>query len=175
MTADHGDADLTSPSLYVAGACYGGLASAGLLRSLLSLRAACARQGIALQLDLGGGEALITRARAGMLARFLQSPATHLLLADGDAAIDVSAVVQSIGAGREVSELGKGVLLVSRAAGRLVADAHPELRAGLGDVRSPGAAHAVMVFESILDPGGGRYLTDLDAFAERHRQLDAGR
>ena len=52
-----------------------------------------------------------------------------------------------------------------------VCDAHPELRASLRDVRGAQTAEAPMVFDSLIEPGTGRYLADLDAFARRWRDL----
>ena len=73
-------------SIYLATNCYGGQASAAYMQSLLALRAACAARGVGLHVELGGGEALIGRARAAMMARFLAATATHLLFIDSDAA-----------------------------------------------------------------------------------------
>jgi len=71
-------------SLFVATPCYGGLAHASCFSSLLALRRACMAEGVGLQIELGGGEALIGRFRASMLAVFLRTEATHLLFADAD-------------------------------------------------------------------------------------------
>jgi hypothetical protein len=162
---------MAQPFLFLASACYGGLAQAGFMRSVLAFRAACAARGVALQLELGGGEALIGRGRAAMLAKFLAGPATHLLFADGDKAFDPAEVFRLIEAGEPVSRGNADLLLVTRAAAQAMADAHPELTARLGDLRGAGAASAAMLFESMIDPASGRYLTDLRAFEARWRAL----
>ena len=66
-----------TPSLCLATPCYAGLAHALYARSLLALGPACAARGVSLEIDLGGGEALIGRARAAMMANFVAGEATH--------------------------------------------------------------------------------------------------
>jgi len=162
---------MAQPFLFLASACYGGMAQAGFMRSVLALRPACAARGVTLQLELGGGEALIGRGRAAMLAKFLAGAATHLLFADGDLAFDPADVFRLIDAGEPVAGGDLGLLLVTRAAAQAVTDAHPELTARLGDLRGAGAAGASMLFESMIEPETGRYLTDLKAFEARWRML----
>jgi hypothetical protein len=73
------------PFLYVATPCYGGLVNIVFLRSALALQAACEARGIGLQVELLANDALITRARARLAARFLAHPqATHLFFVDAD-------------------------------------------------------------------------------------------
>lgn len=91
-----------APSIFLATPCYGGLAHVLYMRSLVALRPACAARRIGLHLELGGGEALIGRARAAMMARFLTSPASHLLFVDGDVGFEPDAVFRLLDAGREV-------------------------------------------------------------------------
>jgi hypothetical protein len=165
---------MDEPFLYLASPCYGGLAQAGYMRSVLALRAALAARAIILQLDLGGGEALISRARASMLARFLGTAATHLLFIDGDQAFDTDEVLGLFDAAAPVVAVGGNGLLIRREAAQEVVDAHPELQANLGDLRNSGAARAPMVFESSLDLSSGAYFTDLAAFTRRWQDL-AGR
>jgi hypothetical protein len=162
---------MAQPFLFLASACYGGLAQAGFMRSVLALRPACAARGVALQLELGGGEALIGRGRAAMLAKFLAGSATHLLFADGDRAFDPADVFRLIDSGEPVKRGEADLLLVTRAAAQAMTDAHPELVARLGDLRGAGATAAAMLFESLIDPASGRYLADLRAFEARWRAL----
>lgn len=71
-------------SLALATPCYGGQVHLIYTQSLLALQPACHARGVTLRLDLGGGEALIGRGRAGMLERFLRSGEDRLLFADAD-------------------------------------------------------------------------------------------
>jgi hypothetical protein len=89
-------------SIFLASPCYAGLAHALYMRSLLALRPACAARRIGLHVELGGGEALIGRARAAMLAKFLAGQATHLLFVDADIGFSPQAVFRLLDAGLDV-------------------------------------------------------------------------
>ena len=158
------------PFLYLASPCYGGLAHVRYLRAVLALRAACAEHGVAMRLDLGGGEALISRAHAGMLARFLASEATHLLFVDGDVAFDAAGIVERLGTAEPAVQQFGDVLLVSRHAAQIMVDAYPALQAHLGDVRG-GAEQATMLFEPIATPSPGGYVADVAAFVQRWKAI----
>ena len=154
----------------MASVCYGGLAHARLLRALLALRSACVERGIPLRLDLGGGEALISRARAGMMARFLASDATHLIFADSEGLFSTDRIFALLEAGDGI-EAAEALFLIRREAAQAVAAAYPGLQASLSDVQGAGIRGAAMVFEAMIDPATGGYLADLDAFAARYRRL----
>ena len=73
------------PCLVVGTPCYGGLVTSAYATSLLQLQMACAARGIGFEWLMLGGDALITRARADLVAHFLDRPhATHLLFIDAD-------------------------------------------------------------------------------------------
>ena len=207
-------------AIYLATPCYGGMAHAVFMEGLLALGPACAARGVGLQTQLGGGEALISRARGGMMAAFLASDATHLLFVDADIGFDPTSVFRLLDANlpvvgglysrksaawdgeraaaalrdefagaagqfemeplpdgaviardgfRQVASVGTGFLLIDRSAAQRLTDAYPELRAKMGDVHDAFAPSAVMVFDSFLEPGTGRYLADHQAFCRRWR------
>lgn len=89
-------------SLILATPCYGGMIHLIYMQSLLKLQKACAARGLALRTDLGGGDALIGRARGGMMARFLASEASHLLFADADVGFEPDDVFRLLAADRDV-------------------------------------------------------------------------
>lgn len=215
-----------TPSIYLATPAYGGLAYIHFVQSLLTLQGACVERGVRLRTDMMGGEALIQRGRARMLARFLASDATHILFCDSDIGFapenvwrllesghDVVAGVApakflnwekaraaAVAGGRadevqtaaqayvvrflpnpdnsvEVNEgfarvayCGTGFMLISRDAAARVTAAHPELTAKMGDM-AEGGGDAVMVFDTMIEPGTGQYLSEDYAFCRRWRDL----
>jgi hypothetical protein len=77
------------PHLFLATPCYDGRVTTAYAHSLLALQDACLHRGTRLSVVLTGGDALITRARQNLVARFLESPgATHLLFVDADIAFE---------------------------------------------------------------------------------------
>jgi hypothetical protein len=61
-------------------------------------------------------------------------------------------------------------LLISRRAARRITDGYRVLHAKLGDLQGLGS-EAVMVFDPLIEPATGRYLTDIEAFCHRWRDL----
>ncbi len=212
--------------IFLATPCYGGLASISYMRSVLDLQAACAERGVGLEVELSGGDALITRARSVLAARFLASDASHLFFVDADVGFTPDHVFRLLAADRDVvggvyptkgvdwskarsvalggaadlmaasvgyvvrflpsptnsvevdedgfgpvSYVGTGFMLLKRRAVQRVSDAHPELRARLGDRTGAGAAEAVMIFESMIEPETGQHLSEDYAFCRRWRDV----
>jgi hypothetical protein len=156
------------------------MAQARYMRALLALRSACAQEGMELQLDLGGGEALVSRARAGMMARFLAGKATHLLFADSETGFSPEEVFALVAAGEGVAAyaaregagaLDPALVLISRGAASQMSEAFAHLSAGLGDVRDAGVGRAAMVFDAIVVEPGQAYVSDVEAFARRWRGI----
>ena len=72
-------------SLFVATPCFGGQVTTAYANSLLKLQSACRMRSVDFEWLMLGGDALITRARADLVAHFLDRPhATHLLFIDAD-------------------------------------------------------------------------------------------
>ena len=66
---------------------------------------------------------------------------------------------------------GAGFLMIRRDAMQAICDAHPELRAKMGDVSGGGASEAVMVFDTMVEPETGQYLSEDYAFCRRWRGI----
>jgi hypothetical protein len=78
---------MTKPLIIVGTPCYGGLVNQDYTVSLLNLTTAAREMNIDLAVILLGNDALITRGRASLVAKFLDVPtATHLLFIDADIA-----------------------------------------------------------------------------------------
>jgi hypothetical protein len=163
----------TQTSVYLATLCYGGQAHADFMASLLAFRPACARRGLELHVDLAGGEALVGRGRATLMAKFLASRASHLLFAESDRGFPIEDAFRLIEAGEDVGTAGDehGLMLITRRAAERLSAAHPELKAKLGDMRGLEVSEAVFLFDPIVDPTSGRYLTDRQAFLARWEAL----
>jgi hypothetical protein len=71
----------------------------------------------------------------------------------------------------QVAYGGTGFLMIQRQAMQRLVDAHPELKAKMGDMADPLAAEAVMVFETMIEPETGQYLSEDYAFCRRWRDL----
>jgi hypothetical protein len=162
------------PSIYLATICYGGQAHAEYMAALLAFRPACAARGVDLQIDLAGGEALVGRGRATLMAKFLATDATHLLFAESDRAFDANEVFRLLDANQDVSEVdpASGLLMVRRRAAQRITDGHPELLAQLGDMQGLSISEATFVFDPLTEPETGRYLTDIEAFWARWRKVE---
>lgn len=95
-------------------------------------------------------------ASIGYVVRFLPTPDNSVEVNDGYA---------------QVAYGGTGFLMISRGAMQRLFDAHPELRANMRDMADRQAAETVMVFETMIEPETGAYLSEDYAFCRRWRDL----
>jgi hypothetical protein len=215
-----------APFIHLATPCYGGVVLLQFMHSVLALQEACRERGIGLYVDLMGGDALITRARSRLAARFLAHPqATHILFCDADIGFSPENVFRLLEADKpmiaavcplkyidwnraraaakadapdimaaslgyvvrfiptadhsvevengfaKVAYGGTGFLMIRREAMQQIVDAHPELRAKMGDMGDKLADEAVMVFETMIEPETGQYLSEDYAFCRRWHDL----
>lgn len=214
------------PHIKIATPCYGGLVTQLYMLSVVRLM----REGPGLGFDVGlsllGGDALVSRARATLVADFMDSPeATHLLFVDADISFEPQQVKRLLDADKDFAaafypmklvdwarlpqrvvegetlqtaglsyvgtlcqeaELkvdgrfatatyaGGGFQLVRRAAIRRLFEAHPETRftATHAYPAPPSASpHLYALFESMIDPANGAYISEDYAFCRRWRNL----
>jgi hypothetical protein len=88
---------MTKPLIVVGTPCFGGLVSQDYTMSLLNLSAAAASKGFDVAVVMLGNDALITRGRSAIVAKFLDNPATtHLLFVDADITFPVDQVARML-------------------------------------------------------------------------------
>jgi hypothetical protein len=98
----------------------------------------------------------IMAASVGYVVRFLPDPNNSVNVEEGFA---------------QVAYVGTGFLMIRRDAMQRVCDAHPGLRAKMGDMADSMAKEAVMVFDTLIEPETGQYLSEDYAFCRRWRDL----
>lgn len=115
----------TLPHIVVATPCFGGQVSSIYTTSLLKLQQVALSRGIAsIEVQLLGGDALITRARANLVTLFLDNPrATHLLFIDADLAFEPDQVFRLLGFGADVTAAAYPVKKIDWAKVRRVIEA----------------------------------------------------
>lgn len=214
-------------SLMVASPCYGGQVTTAYANSLLRLQMACRARAVDFEWLMLNGDALITRARADLVAHFLDRPhTTHLLFIDADIGfepeqvfrlldfdadvtaaaypakrIDWERVREVVAAGlsepqstaleyvfevedparivardgfAKVRYAGTGFLMIRRAVLTALCAAHPQLKyRRTGSTTDPlaGSPNRFALFECMIDPASGVYLSEDYAFCRRWTDL----
>lgn len=88
---------MTRPLVVVGTPCFGGLVTQDYAMSLIQLSAAAGGAGFDVAIVMLGNDALITRARSAIVAKFLDNPSTtHLLFVDADITFSPEAVIRML-------------------------------------------------------------------------------
>lgn len=134
------------PVILLATPCFGGVVHKGYMLSVCRLIRAAPEQGVALDLALLAGDALVTRARSVLVAKLLDTPqATHLLFVDADIAFEPEQVWRLLRADKDFAAAFYPLKAVDW-------DAVPERVVGGEALRSAGLSYV----GTLLDPPEGR-------------------
>lgn len=222
----HDPSSRDQPVVMLATPCYGGLVHHGYMQSVCRLMECGAREGFRLEVVLLGNDALITRSRSVLVARFLDMPlATHLLFVDADIVFEPEALLRLLRFDQDFSAsfyplkavdwdaiprrvvdgeplraagltyvgtlldeperrvqgsfatakyAGTGFQLIKRQVFERLIRTHPELQfrnvhtlAG----QKPHSDHLYALFECMIDPETGEYLSEDYAFCRRWRAI----
>src|SRR5580704_17315587 len=166
--------------LMVATPCFGGQVSSIYAGSIFHLqRAVRSMPNLDLTVLMRDGDALITRARANLVTLFLDDPAaTHLLFIDADIGFTPDQVFRLIESGADVVNgftrvryAGTGFLMIRRQVLEKMC-AHPPYaplqfqREHSRDALA-GSPNRFALFECMIDPATGTYLSEDFAFCKR--------
>ncbi len=125
---------MTKPFIIIGTPCYGGLVTHGYMNSVVGLMDRAAAMGVRFGLNLLANDALITRARAAIVAAMLDEPAaTHLLFIDADISFPPEQVARLLAAGKDMAAATYPVKSIDWAAipERAVNNQEPLAEAGL--------------------------------------------
>jgi hypothetical protein len=120
--------------IVIATPCFGGQVTAGYMNSVIALMERAKQLGHRISLDLLANDALVTRARASLVASFLDRPdATHLLFIDADISFPAVQVERLIAFDRDMTAATYPVKAIHWDAipNRHVHNAEPLAEAGL--------------------------------------------
>jgi hypothetical protein len=215
------------PHIMVATPCYGGQVTAAYMDSVLRLQIACLKNGVDFRFKPRGGDALITRVRAELVADFLgwMPKPTHLLFIDSDIAFEAEQVFRLLAFDADVTAAaypikeidwgkvgnavranqspqtagltyvtswidpnqiaarkdfarvryaGTGFLLIRRSVIERLCAAHPELkyrRIHYSSDALQDSPHRFALFECMIDPQTGEYLSEDFSFCRRWTDL----
>ena len=217
---------LMRPLVMLAMPCFGGLVHHGTMLSVCRLLQAADDMGFDVDLAVLAGDALITRSRAVLAARFLDhASATHLLFVDADIAFEPAEVLRLLRFDRDVAAAfyplksvdwdalprravageplrtagltyvgtlldeserrtaegfataayaGTGFMMVKREALARMVAAYPELRFRSVHARAgrlPASDNLCALFDCVIDPDTGAYLSEDYSFCRRWRAL----
>ncbi|HTW27624.1 MAG TPA: hypothetical protein VME92_10890 [Acetobacteraceae bacterium] len=91
------------PHVFIATPCFGGLVTQMYMQSVIALMQRAGPDGYDLSLAMLGQDALITRSRNTLVARFLSVPtASHLLFIDGDIGFEPEQVTRMLRFGKDL-------------------------------------------------------------------------
>ncbi len=216
---------MARPSIFLATPCFGGQVTQGYMLSVCKLLQLSHQGGFTLDLALLGYDALITRSRSTLVARFLDSAASHLLFVDADIVfepdqflrllhfdkdfsaamypiktIDWDAVPRRVVGGEKLDSAGlsyvgtlcsgaarrdeqgfataiyagTGFQLIRRSVFERLIEAHPALKFSRIHTiarEAPKSNMLYALFDCIIDPETGEYLSEDYAFCRRWRAL----
>jgi hypothetical protein len=217
---------MSKPLIVVGTPCFGGLVGQSYMLSMLELLREAHKGAFELDVVLLGGDALITRARSTVVARFLDTPgATHLLFVDADITFAPTQVLRLLAADKDFAAAfyplkqidwpavpgrvvggealeaaglsyvgslcdgaalrvengfasaryaGGGFQLIKRGVFARMIAAYPETHFTRVDVpadRRPTSDNLYALFDPVIDPDTGRYLSEDYAFCRRWRAI----